>query len=161
MCASPRHLAVAALALLCTGTSSSSYDPLGQGDALDEIGLARVADEAGDAALAAELGDPRRRARALVAARASLYARAPEALVPALAALACGRDPALAPEAGEALARIAGRLHASELSAREVLLDDLRAARRALACADAAPRPRADIVAQLAQLALALDALLR
>lgn len=129
-------------------------------DLRTEIGLARVAEELGDAELSARLGPASARLASLVAVRASPYARAPERQIAALAAHACGRDPLLAPEAAFALREIAERLRPSELAARESLRSDLEAARAALACVDRPP-PRADIAQALAELAAALERLLR
>jgi len=157
-----RWLAPAPLLLVALApVQAQSNDPLFTGDCVSELGLARIAEEAGDAQLAAQLARTDARQTTLVAVRASPHAQAPEALVPRLAALACGRDAALAPEAGYALARIGERLVGSELAAREALHEELVAAQKALACAEQVPAPRADIVHQLAQLGAALDVLLR
>ncbi|MDB4975505.1 MAG: hypothetical protein JWN48_3846 [Myxococcaceae bacterium] len=161
-----RSLAVATLLLAAIWpaldtAAAGERVPLRDGDAVDEIGLARIAEEAGDAQLAARILAPSPRQQALVAVRASLHARAPEALLPALAKLACGRDPVLAPEAARACFEIAAHLSADALARREVLRSDLRAARTALQCSERAPAPRADISAWLAQAGAALDALLR
>lgn len=134
---------------------------LAMASASDEIALARVAEELGDPELLARLSGAGPRAERLVAIRASLHARAPEALVPALASIACGRDPALAPEAAFVLLRLVELLHPSDLALREVLKSDLGKAREALACAGSEPRPRADIGLALAHLAAALDRLVR
>lgn len=127
-----------------------------RGDLIDPLAHARIAEEAGDTMLRAQLGAADDRELTLIAVRASAYAAAPERLIPALAALACGRDPTLAPEAALTLRLIGARLRRSELAAREVLSDDLRAGQRALACAERTPAPRADLAAELAQLADAL-----
>ena len=124
-----------------------------------ELGLARTAEELGDAALAARLLGPGSSVDKLLAVRASRYARAPEALLVPLAGLACGRDPQLAPEASFALLRIAEQLRPSELAVRESLRSDLQRAREALACAEAVPAPRADLVQQLTLAAALLGAL--
>jgi hypothetical protein len=80
--------------------------------------------------------------------------------VAALLTHACGRDPVLAPESAAALLALAERLSPSELSAREVLLSDLRGAssatRQALGDAKAL---RADIRESLTASAAALAAL--
>ncbi|HEX5657252.1 MAG TPA: hypothetical protein VFX59_08650 [Polyangiales bacterium] len=120
-------------------------------DACDELSLARAAEAAGDTALTAALEADRY--RAVLAIRASEHARAPELLIPALAAHACGRDPTLAPEAAAALRKLARRLTPSELADREALQRDLERARTSLHCEHA---PRADIAAALAELAAAL-----
>lgn len=143
------------------GSTSARADPFAQGDPTDEIGLARVAEEAGDHALKAHLANVQARLRALIAIRASRYAHAPEALVPGLAQLACGRDPVLAPEAAQALLAIAERLGPADLAAREVLRSELESARQALACAERERSTRPDIVLAFAELAATLDALLR
>jgi hypothetical protein len=122
-------------------------------DARDELALARAASAAGDAALAAHLqGD---RYEALLAIRAIEHARAPEQLIPALAQLACGRDPTLAPEAAATLQKLAVRLTPSELAAREALNSELDRARASLRCAG--PRPLPEIAHALLQLAAALN----
>ncbi|MDB4985661.1 MAG: hypothetical protein JWN04_839 [Myxococcaceae bacterium] len=157
----PRSICTAAL-LACVGVASAgANDPFADADAIDELGVARVAEEAGDVTLRAYLLEPVPRQRALIAVRASVHARAPEALLEPLAKLACGRDPALAPEAARASYEIASRLAVDELSAREVLRGDLGAARTALQCVEEKPPPRADIVALLTQVRAALDVLLR
>ena len=135
-------------------------DPFEDGDVVDEIALSRVAEEAGDTALAGRLRDPSGRQAALIALRASPHARAPESLVPLLSALACGRDPVLAPEAAAALFRMIGRLYPAQLSSREALSSDLRAAHESLSCSEKAPLPRADIVQTLLHVRAALDSLL-
>lgn len=144
----PLALALALVATLARADSAQG-----------ELALARLAEELGDAALAARLGNPAGIAEKLRAVRASPHARAPEGLLVPLAALACGRDPQLAPEAAFALLRIAEQLRPSELATRETLLRDLGRAREALACAQASPAPRADIAQQLALAAALLRAL--
>ena len=148
-------------------------DALATARALDELDLARVAEDAGDARLLAALraslapgatvpfDAPEDRQVAALAARAAAHARAPEALIVPLAKLACGRDPALAPEAAHALLLLADLLSPSQLVAREVLAQDLEQARRALDCVAQRPLPRADITIALAQLGAKLDSLLR
>lgn len=136
------------------GGRAVAGDDFARTDACDELALARAADRAGDQALAGYLQADRY--RSLLAIRASEYARAPEALIPALAAHACGRDPVLAPEAALSLRKLSARFVPSELASREVLRGDLMRARQALACADALPRPRADIAEALHLLAAAL-----
>ncbi|MET0340027.1 MAG: hypothetical protein ABW252_03460 [Polyangiales bacterium] len=131
------------------------------GDPTDALALARVADDAGDLALRARLVADGDRAAAIVAARASVFAAAPELLVPALAALACGRDPELVPEAAAALTALTARLAPSALSDREALRADIADARAALVCPPTAPRPRLDVVVALETLAASLDTLLR
>ena len=124
-------------------------------DACDALALARLAEEEGHAQLLARLTASDRE-QALIGVRASAFAQAPELLVPALARLACGRDSVLAPEAAHVLRQLPARLQPSDLSAREVLVADLAAAREALACARMAPVPRSDIVASLQLLEAAL-----
>ena len=151
-CASPRSHAL---------PDAPQSRALQDAQAVDELDLARAAADAGDARLLAALTDPVPREAAALAARAAPHARAAEALIAALAKLSCGRDPALAVEAGHSLAQLADVLGASELGSREVLRRDLEQARQALACGEQAPVPRADIVLQLALLRAAIDALLR
>jgi hypothetical protein len=139
---------------------AGAQDPFAQADAIDEISLARLAEERGDAALRARLRDTTQRTATLIAVRASPHARAPEALLVALAQLACGRDPVLAPEAARALFQSTARLSSSALSGREVLRSDLASARDALACSDKKPLPRADIRSLISHVRAALDALL-
>jgi hypothetical protein len=155
---------VSALVAVSIGASSAwalVRDPFAQAEVVSTVGLARLAEDAGDALLLAHLVKIEQRQLTLSAARASPFARSPELLIPALATHACGRDPDLAAQAAHALRAIAERLEPSALARREVLLEDLRRARQALTCVDVAPPPRADIVAELAQLAAALDGLLR
>jgi hypothetical protein len=139
-------LALAGLGWVASAGAAPSGGAFGARDVVSTIGVARVADEAGDGALLARLNDGKPRAEALVAVRAAPFAQAPERLVPALAQLACGRDPALAPEASAALLAIADGLDPHEFEAREVLMQDLRQAEAALACGEQAPAPRADIL---------------
>jgi hypothetical protein len=139
-----------AVAWLVAAAPVHAGDTLASTDACDELALARAADSAGDAALAKAMKADRY--QAVVAIRASEYARAPELLIPALAAHACGRDPTLAPEAASALRRLARRLGPSQLAEREALRSDLERARASLHCERA---PRADITAALAELAAA------
>ncbi|MET0285373.1 MAG: hypothetical protein ABW352_12915 [Polyangiales bacterium] len=120
-------------------------------DPCDELALARAADAAGDARLATSMQAGRY--EAVLAIRASEHAQAPELLVPALAAHACGRDPTLAPEAAATLRKLVRRLAPSELAQREALHGDLERARAALHCERA---PRADIAAALAELAASI-----
>jgi len=138
--------------------SASSEDPFASADVVSEIGVARLAEDAGDAALLAKLTALDRREHTLIAARASSYARAPELLVPALAKLACGRDPDLASQAANTLRRLADRRWTSELSEREALRSDLVAARQSLSCVEKAALLRADIPLLVAQLSSQLDA---
>ena len=158
-----RAVRVGALFGLLTASSfavrAATADPFQDANVVDEIGLARLAEEAGDAALSSLLRAPTPRQRALMAVRASPHARVPEALLAPLVQLACARDPALAPEAAHAAYQIASTLSASELGAHEALHADLRGALSAFACADAEPKPRADIAALLSQAASALKRL--
>jgi hypothetical protein len=100
-------------------------------DQIDAIGLARAADALGDAELERALGQSDREA-ALVAARSALFSEAPERLVPKLVTLACGRDPALAPEAAITLYALAERTTAESFATREVLLSDVKQAIQSL-----------------------------
>lgn len=129
-----------------------------RGDLLDALALARLAEEAGDPLLVEQLARADDRALSLIAVRASAYAAAPERVIPGLAALACGRDPALAPEAAHAMDALSERLSPTALALREVLRDDLVDAKRALACGAALPTPRADIAASIAALSARLEA---
>lgn len=147
-----------ALLLLPLLTLKVAAEDVAAVDLVSDIGIARVAEELGDSALLARLGGDQKVHDQLVATRASVHARAPEALIAALAPLACGRHPVLAPEAAFAIFHIAEGMRPSELAARETLKSDLRRARDALECARRAPVPRADIVYLLARAsALLLD----
>jgi hypothetical protein len=123
--------------------------------------LARAAAREGDPALRARLKPGAPRYEALLAVRASEHARAPELLIPALASLACGRDPTLAPEAAFVLRKLAGQLTVSQLAERETLRSDLQRAREALACRERTPRARPDIVSSLHNLSAQLELLLK
>ena len=152
----------AAFLLLPLLTVKVAAEDVVSADVVSEIGVARTAEELGDSALLARLGGDQKVRDQLIATRASVHARAPEVLIPALAPLACGRHPVLAPEAAFAIFRIAEHLRPSELAARETLKSDLRGARDALECARRAPLPRADIVYLLGRAsALLLDLHLR
>lgn len=154
-----RALAVAVGLVVCgLVVRVAAGDAFGRTDATDELALARAAEGAGDAALAKRLaGGPRY--ETLIAIRASVHARAPELLIPALAALACGRDPALAPEAALSMRKL--QLSPSGLAERETLRTDLERARQALTCVDDKPLPRADIASALDDLSAQLDLLLK
>ena len=152
----------AAFLLVPLLTVSAAAQDLESADLVSAIGIARTAEELGDSILLARLGGDQKVRDQLIATRASVHARAPEVLIPALAPLACGRHPVLAPEAAFAIFQIADRLRPSELAARETLKSDLRRARDALECARRPPLPRADIVYLLARAsALLLDVHLR
>jgi hypothetical protein len=138
---------------------AAAGDGFARTDATDELALARAAAGEGDVALAQRLAVGAPRYEALLAIRASAHARAPELLIPALAALACGRDPALAPEAALGLRKL--ELSPAGLAERETVRGDLERARQALACADRKPLPRADIVSALHQLSAQLELLLK
>jgi hypothetical protein len=120
-------------------------------DPVSELGVARIADENGDASLGAALSGEFGRTAQLLAVRAAPYAFAPESLWARLVELACGRDPALAPEAAAALTASERRLVPSELAEREVLLSDLHSLAPKLACAAGTAAPRADIAASVAR----------
>jgi hypothetical protein len=110
-------------------------------DQIDAIGLSRAADAFGDARLEQALAAENRES-ALVALRAASFSQAPERLIPKLVTQACGRDPALAPEAALTLYTLAERMTAESFATREVLLSDLKAALQSLekGCAQE-PRP--------------------
>lgn len=129
-------------------------------DPVSELGVARIADENGDATLRVALGGELGRAAQLLAVRASPYAYAPETLWGALVELACGRDPALAPEAAAALTASESRLAPSQLAEREVLVADLRALAPALACPTDTAAPRADIALAIARFRARVEGLL-
>ncbi len=141
-------IAVGALITIGSASLAKAGDLFVRTDACDALSLARAADVAGDHALADAMHAGRY--EAVVAIRASPYAQVPELLIPALAALACGRDPTLAPEAAASLRALTGRLVPSELAAREALRGDLDRARASLHC-ERPPRP--DIAAALEELA--------
>lgn len=147
--------------LLALPELASAEPNLAHADPLSEIGLARYAEELGDAGIAGRLAAQPPGRDTLLAIRASPHGSAPEALVPALATLACGRHPVFAPEAAYALRRIGARLRPSELAARESLRSDLQRAHDALGCADRSPLPRPDIAQLLAEATALFAALLR
>jgi hypothetical protein len=138
------------------GLWALSLGSLARGDArlsshADRIGalaLAQLAAEVGDLAIAHGLDARADRESGLVAVRAAAFAREPERLVPALVAIACGRDPVLAPEAGLTLWSLAETVTLARLAEREALLSDVRAAHQALADGCELP-PRADIAQML------------
>lgn len=142
-------IAVAALVMLASRAHAG--DVFAYTDACDELALARAAHASGDSALGAAMRAGRY--EAVLAIRASEYAHAPELLIPALAAHACGRDPTLAPEAAATLRKLGPRLTASALAQREALHSDLERARTSLRCEQA---PRGDIATALAELEVAL-----
>lgn len=144
--------ALGALLVVAVATPVRAGEAFAHAEPWDELALARAAAAAGDGVLAAALQQSSRY-DALLAIRASVYASAPELLVPRLAALACGRDPDLAPEAAAALRGLVPRVTPSELASREALEADLVRAREALRCEDAPP---AEIDAALGLLRSAL-----
>lgn len=122
-------------------------------DPLDVARLvARVGDDVVLAALAREAP-----ARRLAAVRASVFLAAPEAALPALVALAAGRDPDLAPAAAASLLEVSRALTPDGLARGEsdaAALAPARDAARRLA-ADATARPDVRRAAALAAGALA------
>lgn len=156
----------AALALAFSGDaaraqSRSSTNPLGLALDADPLDLARAVARAGDALVLSRLARGSV-AQKLAAVRAAPFLAAPEAALGALAALAAGRDPDLAPEAARAALSIARALTLEDLGRREAELSELAPARDALRrlAADASARPdvrRAASVAAGALAALAFD----
>jgi hypothetical protein len=82
--------------------------------------------------------------------------KAPESVLPRLAALIEGRDSELAPAAARAVAQIANLLDGDELQRREIAVHELAEVRERLASAGNNELLRADIRLYAAQAAAAL-----
>lgn len=123
----------------------------------DPMELARVVDRIGDDRVIALLGDETPAAVQLGAVRAATQLRAPERALEALARIAAGRDPDLAPAAAMSILEIARALDPQALDARETMRDELTPARAALAPLAADQTARADLrrIAGMAEDALA------
>ncbi len=115
-------LAAVGWAVAMTG-SAQAPDPLLAVGA-DPSELARVAARLGDDAILERLGPERPLAVRLAAVRACPFLVGPEAALEALAELAAGRHPRLAPAAAASLLAIADATGAAELSRREASVPD-------------------------------------
>lgn len=119
-------VALAASALV-TVEAGSAQAPVPGPEVGTPVELARWVDREGDAAVLDALTSADRQTR-MLALRAAPWMHGPEAALGALAGLARGRDPVLAPEAARAAMRIALALDRDGLARREAVLADLQAA---------------------------------
>lgn len=122
----------------------------------DPMELARAVDRLGDDAVLARLAASQPRAARLAAVQAAPFLREPELALPALAELAAGRDPRLAPAAAASILAITRALDADALTRRE---SDPRAlapvrARLSALHADASARPDLRAAAAVAEAGL-------
>lgn len=125
----------------------------------DPLELARVVDRIGDDAVLQRLGAETPLPVRLAAVRASAWLHAPELALPALAELASGRDPDLAPAAARAVLRIAEALDRAALDAREHDGDEIERALPILSALAADGTARADLRRAAAVAVGYLDAL--
>jgi hypothetical protein len=128
-----------------SGGLAQERDPLLAAPGGDPLELARVVDRIGDRAVLDRLAADRPADVRLAALRAAPAMRAPESALGALAEIAGGRDPDLAPAAMLSVLTIARALDPLELDAREVLRADLAPARRAIGAIAADATARADL----------------
>lgn len=138
--------------------SRAPADPLGTFLDADPLDIERAVARAGDALVLSRLARgsvPQK----LAAVRAAPFLAAPEAAVGALATLAAGSDPDLAPEAARAVLTIARALTLESLARREAELSTLVEARAALRRLAADTSARADVRRAAAMAAGALAAL--
>lgn len=152
-----KRLLLIALASGIAGSSSAQEhaqpDPFEAVVTADPMELARVVDRLGDGAVIARLGEEKPRAVRLAAARATPFLREPERALEALAVVAAGRDPLLAPAAAHAALTITRALDPDELARREVDPASLIGARDRLAALaqDESARPDLRIAAGIAR----------
>ena len=92
----------------------------------DELDLAALRARIGDEPVLAALAPETEVALQLVAVRAAPYLANPELALPALAVIAQGRDPDLAPAAARRAFQIAQMLELEDVAAREIALGPLR-----------------------------------
>jgi hypothetical protein len=124
----------------------------------DPLELARLVFRIGDDAVIESLSEGTRADARLLAVRAAPQLEGPERAIEALAAIAGGRDPDLAPAAAQSLLVIAHALDPQALDAREVMREELTPARVALSHVEADETARADIRRAAAIAIAALDA---
>ena len=154
-----RWLAVLIVLFVAAFASAQTpaIDPLLAAHATDPLELARVVDRIGDAAILSRLAPETPIAVRAVAVVATTRMHAPEDALLALATIAAGRDPDLAPRAAQSLLTIARSLDAQSLDARERDRNDFAPARTTLNALAGDETARADIrlAARLSDLALA------
>lgn len=150
---------VVTIAILPTiARTQETEDPFLAATTSDPLELARVVDRAGDDAVLARLVTGTPAAAQLAAVRAAPGMRGPERALEALATIARGRDPDLAPAAARAMLEIARALDPQALDAREVMREELSPARAAIAELALDETARADL-RRVAEIVLAvLDA---
>lgn len=133
------------VALLWIGAArAQDVDPLLAAGSADPVVLGRVLDRIGDDAVLARLaGEATPSHVRLAAIHAAPAMRGPERALEALAVIAIGRDPDLAPAAARSLLAIAIALDPRALDAREVMPSELTPARARIdrLAADASARP--------------------
>ncbi len=154
-----RRLVLTMLFALVTsvGSAQPGPDPLLRVSSTDPLELALVVDRLGDTAVVERLTDGTPLAVRAIAVLAAPEMRAPEDALTALAEIARGRDPDLAPRAALSALTIARALDPRTLDARECDRAGLGAARAALEAIVQDESARADVrrAAQLAAAALA------
>lgn len=154
-------LALAASTDVAGAQAHPAADPLAAALDADPLDVARLVRRVGDALVLTRLAPsaavtiPQR----LAAMRAAPFLAAPEAALVALAALAAGRDPDLAPEAARSALTIARALSLEDLARREAELTGVVAARDALRRLAADTSARGDVRRAAAVAAGALAAL--
>lgn len=125
--------------------SAQSVDPFLVHPTSDPLELARLVDRIGDEAVIARLSEETPTDIRLLAVRAAPQLEGPERALEALAAIAQGRDPDLAPAAANSLLVIAHALDPQSLDRREVLREELAPARAALSLLEADETARGDL----------------
>lgn len=98
----------------------------------DELDLAALSARIGDEPVLAALASRPEIALQLAALRAAPYLANPELALPALAEIAQGRDPDLAPAAARRAFQIAQMLELEDIAAREIEIEPLREAEQTL-----------------------------
>ncbi|WP_236604131.1 hypothetical protein [Sandaracinus amylolyticus] len=122
------------IVVIAASASAQDTDPLLAARSSDPLELGRVVDRVGDDAVVARIASEELGADVrLAAVRAAPAMHAPERALEALAAVAAGRDPDLAPAAAHAMLDIARALDPQALDAREVMREELAPARAAIA----------------------------
>lgn len=125
-------------------------------DSADSLDAARWSDRVGDAAVLTYLSSKSSAGHAWVAILAAPHLRAPELSLLALAKLAGGRDPDLAPSAARAALSVVSELSFDDLGRREVVPSDLEPALEAFCALREQARVRLDITLMAGQVAMQL-----
>lgn len=136
--------------------SAQGVEPFLANPTSDPLELARLVSRMGDESVLPRLSDESPVDVKLIAIRAAPHLEGPERALEALASIAQGRDPDLAPAAAHSLLVIIHALDPQALDAREVMRDELTPAWAALSHLEADETARGDIrrVASIAMAAL-------